>query len=420
MKKIFYIVLSLMMFATSAEAKHYIITVENNTRVPVNWDAFVSRSGGAVVEKYDFIDGALLDLSEEQVSRLRDNRVPGMTIEEDRLIRLILEKKPSAKKLADISGVSAADLNKIPVSRPAAQNAASAPSSRGPFDELYEYYKPKGEYPWNIIRMDLNEVWKLTQGQGVKVAVVDSGINYEHPDLKPNYAGGINCVKEGNPPLDDNGHGTHVAGIIAGAFNNSGIIGIAPKASLYSVKVMRRDGYGKHSDILKGIEWCVKNNMHIMNMSLGVGEGYEAVNKAVKVAVANNITVVCAAGNESEKTLIDPARIPETIAVTASDPNDQFAYFSNSGKGTDFIAPGMFIYSSFKKGYEFHEGTSMACPHITGMAALAYSLGYRTPDQIRAALRASAVKLGRMAVVKQGYGMPLGSRLAQYYQGTLK
>ena len=97
MKKIFYIVLSLMMFATSAEAKHYIITVENNTRAPVNWDSFVSRSGGAVVEKYDFIDGALLDLSEEQVSRLRDNRVPGMTIEEDRLIRLILEKKPSAK-----------------------------------------------------------------------------------------------------------------------------------------------------------------------------------------------------------------------------------------------------------------------------------------------------------------------------------
>lgn len=417
MKKIFCSILSLMSFISAAEAKQFIVTVENNTKAPVDWEAFVTRSGGAVVEKYDFIDGALLDLSEDQAARLKDNRAPGMTIEEDVLIKWLNEKKTSVKDLKEMYG-TAAPKTKVPASNPVA--AETAQPSKGIFDEIYEYYKPKGEYPWNIIRMDLNNVWKLTQGQGVKVAVVDSGINYNHPDLKPNYAGGINCVKESNPPLDDNGHGTHVAGIIAGAFNNSGIIGIAPKASLYSVKVMRRDGYGKHSEILKGIEWCIKNNIHIMNLSLGVGEGYEAVNKAVKAAVAHNITVVCAAGNESEPALAYPARIPETIAVTASDPNDKFAYFSNSGKETDFIAPGMFIYSSFKNSYEFHEGTSMACPHITGMAALAYALGYRTPEQIRTALRASAVKLGRTAAAKQGYGLPLGSRLAQYYQGTLK
>ncbi len=417
MKKILFLVLSLMISVSSAEAKQFIVTVENNTKAPVDWEAFVTRSGGSVVEQYDFIDGALLELSDEQAERLKNNRAKGLTIEEDIPVQWLNEKKTSVRDLKDMYGAAAPKI-KVPAGRPVA--AETSQPSRGPFDELYEYYKPKGEYPWNIIRMDLNEVWKLTQGQGVRVAVVDSGINYNHPDLKPNYAGGMNCVKESNPPLDDNGHGTHVAGIIAGAFNNSGIIGIAPKASLYSVKVIRRDGYGKHSEILKGIEWCVKNNMHIMNMSLGVGEGYEAVNKAVRAAVAHNITVVCAAGNESEKKIIDPARIPETIAVTASDPNDQFAYFSNSGKETDFIAPGMFIYSTFKNGYQFHEGTSMACPHIAGMAALAYALGYRTPDQIRTVLRASAVKLGRMAAAKQGYGLPLGSRLAQYYRGTLR
>ena len=417
MKKILFLVLSLMILVSSAEAKQFIVTVENNTKAPVDWEAFVTRSGGSVVEQYDFIDGALLELSDEQAERLKNNRAKGLTIEEDIPVQWLNEKKTSVRDLKDMYGAATPKI-KVPAGRPVA--AETSQPSRGPFDEVYEYYKPKGEYPWNIIRMDLNEVWKLTQGQGVRVAVVDSGINYNHPDLKPNYAGGMNCVKESNPPLDDNGHGTHVAGIIAGAFNNSGIIGIAPKASLYSVKVIRRDGYGKHSEILKGIEWCVKNNMHIMNMSLGVGEGYEAVNKAVRAAVAHNITVVCAAGNESEKKIIDPARIPETIAVTASDPNDQFAYFSNSGKETDFIAPGMFIYSTFKNGYQFHEGTSMACPHIAGMAALAYALGYRTPDQIRTVLRASAVKLGRMAAAKQGYGLPLGSRLAQYYRGTLR
>ena len=414
MKKILFFVMSLMISVSSAQAKQFIVTVENNTKAPVDWEAFVTRSGGSVVEQYDFIDGALLELSDEQAERLKNSRSGGITVEEDKLVQWLNEKKSSVRNLTEMSGVSVPK-NIVPAGKPVATDIVQ--SSKGLGDELYEYFKPKGEYPWNIIRMDLNNVWKLTQGQGVKVAVVDTGINYNHPDLKPNYAGGMNCVKESNPPLDDNGHGTHVAGIIAAAFDNNGIIGIAPKASLYSVKVMRKDGYGKPSEILKGVEWCVKNNMQVVNMSIGVGDGFEAINKAVQVAAANNITVVCAAGNESEQVLNYPARIPETIAVTASDPNDKFAYFSNSGKETDFIAPGMFIYSTFKNGYQFHEGTSMACPHITGMAVLAYSLGYRTPAQIRAALKASAVKLGRIAAAKQGAGMPTGAGLAKYYLG---
>lgn len=152
-------------------------------------------------------------------------------------------------------------------------------------------------------------------------------------------------------------------------------------------------------------------------MSLGSATGFEAVNRAVQVAVANNITVVCAAGNESSD-VIYPAKLAETIAVSSMDAGNTFSYFSNFGREIDFIAPGSIIYSTAKNGkYEFLDGTSMACPHIAGMAALAYSLGYRTPEQVRSALKAAAVRVRGISAKQQGAGIPLGSRLAKYYQG---
>ena len=144
---------------------------------------------------------------------------------------------------------------------------------------------------------------------------------------------------------------------------------------------------------MAGVDWAIKNKMHILNMSLGSADNFEAVNKAVQAAAAKNITVVCAAGNDASP-VVYPAKLPETIAVASIDAGDRFSYFSNFGKEIDFVAPGSIIYSTVKSGkYGFMDGTSMACPHITGMAALAYALGYRTTQQIKAALKAASVRI---------------------------
>lgn len=411
MKKILLFSLCLSLFAAVADAKRYVVTVQNDTRAPFNWDALVSRSGGSVVEQYDEVNAALLDLDEIQAERMINNRMPGMTIEEDIEVKWILEKPSSVKELQVFSDKQSVGKN-IPAAVPAA-----SPAQGGTRSSIMDSFMPQGEYPWSVVRMDLNDLWKLTLGQNVKVAVIDTGVNYNHPDLKDNYAGGENFWKPGTPPLDDNGHGTHIAGTIAAVHNGFGVIGVAPKAKIYALKVLNKKGNGDLSLIVAGLNWAIKNKMHIINMSLGSATGFEAVNRAVQAAVARNITVVCAAGNESSD-VIYPAKLAETIAVSSMDAGNTFSYFSNFGREIDFIAPGSIIYSTAKNGkYEFLDGTSMACPHIAGMAALAYSLGYRTPEQVRSALKAAAVRVRGISAKQQGAGIPLGSRLAKYYQG---
>ena len=409
MRKLTVLLLALAFFSNTAYAKRYIITVENDSRAPINWDALVSRSGGSVIEQYDFIDGALLDLTPEQVQQITSRRAPGMTIEEDAPRNWLYENN---SPFGDISGMIGNNASKQKVSVP----AASAPKStdrkiRTKATYYQDQINPKGEFPWSITRMDLKTLWERTQGEDVKVAVIDTGINFEHEDLKDNYAGGKNCLVPNAQPLDDQGHGTHVAGTIAAVYNSKGVVGVAPKARLYSVKVMDSKGIGNPSHIVKGIDWSIKNGMNILNMSLGSALPSEAIHKAIQRAVANNITVVCASGNE-HRAVGYPAAFRETIAVGAFDPNDDYAPFSNYGPQIDFTAPGKLIYSTMMNGdYAFLNGTSMACPHIAGMAALAYSLGYRTPKNIRAALKAAAVPVKNLTADQQGSGVPLGSKL---------
>lgn len=412
MRKFILFLLALGLLSNAAYAKRYIITVENNTRAPIDWEAFTTRSGGSVVEKFDFIDGAVLDLTPEQARQIAERRAPGMTIESDAPRNWLQGKDSSFGDISGVFGDSAVQSSKQKKSVP----SVSAPKTyqKARYVYMQDQINPKGEYPWSIIRLDLNPLWAKTQGDGVKVAVLDTGINYYHEDLKDNYAGGINCVEPENPfPADDNGHGTHVAGTIAAAYNSKGVIGVAPKAKLYSVKSMDRSGGGMPSNIIKGIEWAIQNKMNIINMSIANNQPSDAIHKAIQSAVANNITVVCASGNAGREVAY-PAAYPETIAVGAFDPNDDYASFSNYGPQIDFAAPGKLVYSTMRKGdYGFLDGTSMACPHITGMAALAYSLGYTTPARIRAALKAAAVPVKQMTAEQQGAGLPLGSRLVQ-------
>ena len=241
----------------------------------------------------------------------------------------------------------------------------------------------------------------------MKVAVIDTGIDAAHPDLAGQVAGGFNAVDAAKPDAwqDDEGHGTHVAGTIAAKRDGKGVVGVAPKVRLYAVKVLDKDGNGNYSDVIAGIEWAVSHGIKVANMSLGADTGSEALKRAVTAANKAGLLIVAAAGNSGGPVGF-PASYPETIAVAASDIKDGVADFSSRGPEVDFIAPGVDVKSVNKDGgWVELSGTSMATPHVAGLAALAVARGASTPAAIRAMFKKAATPLPGLTSTLQGMGM---------------
>jgi subtilisin len=226
--------------------------------------------------------------------------------------------------------------------------------------------------PVGINQIKAPLAWDATRGKGVKVAVLDTGIDFNHPDLAPNYKGGVSFVSDETTPLDHNRHGTHCAGIIAAALNGLGVVGAAPAAYLYAVKVMSRSGSGNWSWLIAGLDWCTRNGIHVASMSLG-GTAPSAVQTMCDLAFSRGVLLVAAAGN-SGGPVEHPARYGSVIAVSAIDTANQLAAFSCRGPEIELCAPGVDVLSTVPGGgYARLSGTSMACPHVSGAAALAWS-----------------------------------------------
>lgn len=233
--------------------------------------------------------------------------------------------------------------------------------------------QPAQVIPPGICRIGLS----ATPVTGIGIAIIDTGIDLDHPDL--NVVGDVTFVSRTTSGDDDNGHGTHCAGIAAAVDNAIGVRGVAPGAPLYAVKVLSRSGSGTYSAIIAGVNWVAArpNEIKVANMSLG-GPFSSALNLAVANAVAEGIVFCVAAGNESvDAGTTSPASCPEAITVSAvSDAdcacgNDVFASFSNFGEAVDIAAPGVYVYSTYKGGaYATMSGTSMASPHAAGAAAV--------------------------------------------------
>lgn len=261
------------------------------------------------------------------------------------------------------------------------------------------------ELPWGITRVNAPAAWAASQGDGVKVAVIDTGVACDHPDLRANCAGGYNAVGSG-PAVDDNGHGSHVAGTIAGALDGKGVAGVAPRAKIYAVKVLDKDGSGGLVSIIKGIIWAGKNRMDVANMSLGSPMGTIFMRAAIKYAQSRGVAIIAAAGNDGGSVNY-PAAYPETIAVSALAPDDKLAPFSSRGREVAFAAPGVDVRSSIPGGsWDEFSGTSMATPHVAGLAALAVSRGARGEAAVRAKLRAAARPVPGLRPFEQGAGVP--------------
>jgi subtilisin family serine protease len=216
---------------------------------------------------------------------------------------------------------------------------------------------------------------------GVTVAVIDTGIDLTHPDLAGNIVGSVNFVNT-NSANDDNGHGSHCAGTIAAINNTQGVVGVAPNASLLAVKVLDRRGSGSYSAITSGINWAAANGANILSMSLGGSASNSAMQTACNTA-AQSCFVVAAAGNSGDCNLSTneinyPAYYSSVLSVgaTSVDPAslDALMCFSSSNPDVELSAPGADILSTWKSGgYNTISGTSMACPHVAGCAAVLWN-----------------------------------------------
>ena len=203
-------------------------------------------------------------------------------------------------------------------------------------------------------------------GKRVKVAVFDTGIS-NHEDLK--ISGGVSFVDYTSSYSDDNGHGTHVAGTIAANNNKLGVVGVAPNAEIYAVKILNKNGGGNYSNIIAALEWAINNNIDIINMSLGGSVYSMALHEAVQRAAGAGIIIVAAAGNNGEgaDTMTYPAKYPEVVSVGAVSENYKAAGFSSRGSELDIVAPGTAVLSTLNDGsYAALSGTSMAAPHVAG------------------------------------------------------
>jgi subtilisin family serine protease len=272
---------------------------------------------------------------------------------------------------------------------------------------------PSGQQvPWGIERVKASGAWGVTKGAGVKVCVIDTGIDSKHPDLK--VAGGWNAITKKDDFMDDHGHGTHCSGTIAALDNDLAVVGVAPSVELYGVKVLDANGSGTFDDVIAGMEWCANNKMQIASMSLGASKGNDSLKAAVEKMSKMGTTIIAAAGN-SGRAVGYPAAYPQAIAIAASDNKDAVAWFSSRGPEVAVIAPGVDVISLAPGGATASmSGTSMATPHVAGLAALAVAAkGYTGPEAIRAALKAAAEKLPNAPVEQQGAGLPLAPKLVK-------
>lgn len=273
---------------------------------------------------------------------------------------------------------------------------------------------PPQQVPWGLARLRAPEAWPASVGAGVKVAVLDTGVDPAHPDLAANVKGGVNTISPAKGYKDDNGHGTHVSGTIAAANDAFGVVGAGPGIHLYAVKVLSRSGSGFLSDIIEGLQWAAANGMRVVNMSLGSSSDNASFREAVVAAHGAGIVLVAAAGNSSGGAVSYPARYPEVIAVSASNQGDGLASFSSVGPEVDVIAPGADILSTYPGGaYAAMSGTSMASPHVAGAAALKLAQDPAlTPPQVAERLAASAAPLPGLSAAQQGAGLVDAQKLA--------
>jgi serine protease len=319
------VLLLLPSLATAATTDRYLVALERGVPA-VRGTAFLRDIDNEAAPRerrvvgFRSVAGFAADLTAEEASKLR--RTSGVRYVEPVVERRILS--------ADLSPVENAKWN---------LNGQNVPAGL------------------DVVRA--RDVWPVTRGEGVNVAVVDTGVDYNHADLAPVYISGYNALTRTNDPMDDNSHGTHVAGTIAAVDNNFGVVGVAPAVRLFGVKVLGADGRGGSDNVAMGIDWVIEQKKNrggnwIINMSLGSSELSDFEREVIDRALAAGILIVAASGNDSTSTVARPvsypAAYPGVIAVGALSTTGQLASFSNQGPELAAVAPGVDVVSTVRVG----------------------------------------------------------------------
>lgn len=398
--------------------KRYIVTFKHGTS-QANQDKILSDISAPRLKRLSLVNAQVLRTNQTRIDMLRKN-VNVLRIEEDAIAIATITCPAWFKRC--ILTTPTPTINPTPTPTPtpiliseptptptAYPTPTITPTPTAILTPTPTPQQPSQPIPWGVDRIDAEKVWNTTTADTIKVAVIDSGIDLDHPDLQANIKGGVNTIYSFFSADDDNGHGSHVAGTIAAINNTVGAVGVGHKIDLYAIKVLNSTGSGYISDIIEGIQWSINNKMNIINLSLGSSSNVTALHDAVIAAKNAGIVVIAAAGNSgpSDNSVLYPAKYPEVIAVTAMNSSNGQPSWSSRGPEADITAPGDSIYSTYKnKGYATMSGTSMAAPHVAGAAALVLSShpGF-TPDQVQTYLQTNAEFLPGLSSNQQGSGL---------------
>ncbi len=265
--------------------------------------------------------------------------------------------------------------------------------------------------PWGLPFLHAKDVWSVTSGQNVNVAVLDTGIDPQHPDLIHAYAGGYNVYAPTQPPVDDNRHGTHVSGIIAAADNAFGVVGIAPGVKLWSVKVLNLRGEGYDDEVVAGIDWVISKSKQlggrwVINMSIGSRARSEVEERAIYEALGEGIVIVAAAGNRDRDILDYPSRYQAVMAIGAVDEAGNRAEFSSYGYGLSVMAPGVDVPSTVIEGVNESADVQLPAAVVEGWGVIGSPYGTASGKLVDCGLGYPqdfpASVAGKIALVKRG------------------
>ena len=385
------VVLSLFLFTPpvfSGQSPRYIVVFKDQYESRAA--EIIAQAGGTSGKRLKLIQAQAAQLPSIALDRLReDPRV--LRIDEDVVVYALQEtaRPITTKGICDwVPTWPGCSPTPTPTPTPTELLPTATPT---PTPEAVASAQP---IPWNITRIHAPEAWPISSGVGVKIAVIDTGIDRDHPDLQGNLAGCVNFIQSWKTCEDDNGHGTHVSGIIAAQNNSLGVVGVAPQARLYALKVLDRRGSGYLSDIIEALDWSVAHGVGVINMSLGTTSHVQSFHDAIIRVAGAGITQVAAAGNSGPgaNTVTYPAKYPEIVAVAATDSSNNVASWSSRGSEVDLAAPGVSITSSYRgNGYRVLSGTSMASPHVAGVVALRLALHPgQSPQSIESLLEATS------------------------------
>lgn len=276
---------------------------------------------------------------------------------------------------------------------------------------------------YGLVNIRAPQGWQYATGSSaVTIAIIDTGIDLSHPDLAAKVVNGFDVYNNDNNPQDDNGHGTHVAGIAAAISNNGvGVAGVSWGARLMPIKVLNSAGNGSYADVAEGIIWAADHGAQVINLSLGGTSPSQLLQDAVGYAASRGVIIVAASGNSGSNAVLFPARYPNVIAVAATDSSNTRAWFSNFGPEVDLSAPGVSIYSTSIGGYGIRNGTSMATPYVAGLAAILRGIpGNNSRTAVAQQMQSTALDLG-FAGRDDNYGhglIQMDAAILSVIQGT--